>query len=65
MMPTNDLWEALGEVEEDDVPHVLTKLFIIYEEQLSRKPDDEATQLFFKRLRQALEQVNGCNLNRR
>jgi hypothetical protein len=65
MTATNDLWEALGEVEEDDAPHVLTKLFTIYEERLSRKPDDEATQLFFKHLGQALEQVNECNLNRR
>ncbi|MEN8200127.1 MAG: hypothetical protein ABFR63_08645 [Thermodesulfobacteriota bacterium] len=55
----------MGELEADDVPHVLTKLFTIYEERLDRSPDDEATLLFFKHLRQALEQVNECNLNRR
>jgi hypothetical protein len=65
MTNTNDLWEALGEVEEDDVPHVLTKLFTIYEERLNRRPDDQAAQLFFQHLSQALEQVNECNLNRR
>ncbi len=65
MMNSNDLWESLGNVEEDDIPHVLTKLFTIYEERLSRKPDDDASQLFFQYLSQALEQVNECNLNRR
>lgn len=62
---TNDLWETMGELGEDDVPHVLTKLFTIYEERLSRTPDDEATLLFFKHLGQALAQVDSCNLNRR
>ncbi len=62
---TNDLWEIMGELEEDDVPHVLTRLFTIYEERLSQTPDDEATALFFKHLGQALDQVDSCNLNRR
>ena len=64
-MNTNELWETMGDLEEEDVPHVLTKLFTIYEERLSRKPDDEAATLFFKHLGQALDQVNDCNLNRR
>lgn len=64
-MNTNELWEAIGNLEEEDIPHVLTKLFTIYEERLSQKPDDEATALFFKHLRQALDQVGDCNLNRR
>ena len=65
MMATNDLWEALGDVEEDDIPHVLTRLFTIYEERLERKDDDETALLFFRHLAQALEQVSECNLNRR
>ena len=64
-MNTNELWEIMGDLEEDDVPHVLTKLFTIYEERLSRKVDDETAILFFKHLGQALDQVNDCNLNRR
>lgn len=64
-MNTNTLWETLGDVEEDDVPHVLTKLFTIYEERLSMKADDEAAVLFFTHLEQALAQVDDCNLNRR
>jgi hypothetical protein len=65
MMNTNELWEALGDVEEDDIPHLLTRLFTICEERLSRKPDDETAQLFFQHRNQALEQVIECNLNRR
>lgn len=64
-MNTNELWEMMGDLEEEDVPHVLTKLFTIYEERLSQKPDDKATALFFKHLGQALGQVGECNLNRR
>jgi len=65
MKNTNDLWETLGDVEEDDIPHVLTKLFTIYEEKLERNPDDGAAKTFFKHLSQALTQVSECNLNRR
>ena len=65
MQNINTLWEILGNLEEEDAPHVLTKLFIIYEERLTRTPDDEATLLFFRHLKQALEQVDECNLNRR
>ncbi len=64
-MNTNDLWEKMGDLEEEDIPHVLTKLFTIYEERLHRMPDDEATALFFKHFGQALNQVSDCNLNRR
>ncbi len=65
MINTNDLWEAIGDLEEEDVPHVLTKLFTLYEERLSRHPDDEATLLFFQHLSQAMAQTSECNLNRR
>ncbi len=65
MTNTNDLWELLGDVEEDDVPHVLTKLFTIYEEKLGRDPHDKTAEEFFKHLSQALTQVDACNLNRR
>lgn len=65
MNKTNDLWEAIGDLEEDDIPHVLTKLFTIYEEKLQRNPDDGAVIDFFRHLSQALSQVNECNLNRR
>lgn len=65
MQSTNDIWETLGDVKEDDIPHVLTKLFTIYEEKIERNPNDRAAEEFFKYLSQALTQVDACNLNRR
>jgi hypothetical protein len=65
MRNTNDIWESLGDIEEEDVPHILTKLFTIYEEKLLQKPDDAAAIDFFKHLSQTLDQVTECNLNRR
>jgi len=65
MTNTNDLWEQLGDIDHDDTPHVLTKLFTIYEEKLQLNPDDKAVIDFFKHLSQTLTQVNECNLNRR
>lgn len=65
IIKTNDLWEALGDLQEEDIPHVLTKLFTIYEERLNRRPDDEAAQLFFQHLSQVVTQTGECNLNRR
>ncbi len=65
MKDTNELWEALGDIEEDDVSHVLTKLFITYEERQQLNPADEAAALFFQHLAQAISQTNECNLNRR
>ena len=64
-MNTSELWDLLGDVEEDDVPHVLTKLFTIYEERENRTPGDEAAKVFFTYLKQAMDQVGDCNLNRR
>lgn len=65
MTNTNDLWEAVGDLEEDDVPHVLNRLFTVYEERLQHNPADEAAALFFQHLSQAVSQTNECNLNRR
>ncbi len=62
---TNDLWEMVGELEEEDIPHVLTGLFTFYEKRLEQDQEDQAAALFFQTLSQTLTQVNGCNLNRR
>jgi len=65
MINSNELWEAIGDLEEEDIPHVLTKLFLIYEDRKRLNPDDEAAALFFKHLSQAVSQTSECNLNRR
>ena len=65
MRSPNDLWEAIGLLGEDEVPHVLTKLFSMYEELLTRDPGDENGALFFRNLDTAISQATLCNLNRR
>ena len=65
MTTANDVWEALGELAEEDAVHVLARLFALYEEQQQRSPDDEAAALFFRNLATAVNQTCTCNLNRR
>jgi len=54
MTTSNDSWAALGELEEEDAVHVLTRLFTMYDEQQQRNPDDKAAALFFRNLATAL-----------
>ena len=65
MSSSNEAWDHLGELSEDDAIHVLTRLFSMYEEREQRNPDDPATSLFFRNLITALGQTSSCNLNRR
>ncbi len=65
MTTANDVWEALGELAEEDAVHVLTRLFAMYEQQQQRSPDDPAAALFFRNLATAVSQADECNLNRR
>lgn len=65
MRNTNDLWEALGAVDPEETSHVLTKLFVVYEQLLANNPQDKEALLFFRNLDTALSQTTECNLNRR
>lgn len=65
MSSSNDAWEHLGELTEEDAMHVLTRLFSMYEEEEQRNPGDKAATLFFRNLITALGQTSACNLNRR
>ena len=65
MRSLNDLWEAIGSLGEDEVPHVLTRLFTMYEERLAKNSEDAEALLFFRNLDTAISQVTLCNLNRR
>lgn len=65
MRSPNDLWEALGDVDEEELPHVLTKLFVMYEELLQKDPKNDEAELFFRNLDNALTLSDECNLNRR
>lgn len=65
METPHEIWEALGELPEEELLHVLTKLFFSYEEQLKQNPADPGAAQFFMRLGTALSQTSQCNLNRR
>lgn len=68
MRRPNQLWEAIGDIDPEETGHVLTRLFVMYEQLLQNNPDDhkglEALN-FFKNLDIALTQTGECNLNRR
>jgi hypothetical protein len=68
MRSPNQLWEAIGDIDPDETSHVLTRLFVMYEQLLQNNPDDPKGQEaanFFKNLDIALTQTGECNLNRR
>lgn len=64
-MVTNDLWETLGTLADDQAMQVLTQLFARYEQQRERFPDDSAAATFFHNLALIVSQVQSCNVNRR
>jgi len=65
MRKPSDLWEAMGAVDDEETGHVLTKLFVMYEQLLACNPEDQEALNFFRNLDIALIQTAACNLNRR
>ena len=65
MRSRSELWEAVGSIEEEELQHVLTKLFMMYEELAERDPENPEADNFFLRLDNAITQSEECNLNRR
>lgn len=65
MRSPNEIWEALGEIDEEEIPHVLTKLFTMYEQLLTQEGETEETTRFFRNLGNAIDLSRECNLNRR
>ena len=65
MRTSNDLWEAIGAIDEEENGHVLTKLFAMYEQLLEKNPQDQEALNFFRNLDTALALTTECNLNRR
>jgi hypothetical protein len=60
-----DLWDAIGDIDEDETRNVLTKLFVMYEQLLDKDAENGEAKLFFKNLDLAILQTDECNLNRR
>ncbi len=65
MKTSGDIWEDIGSLSEDEMLHVITKLFACYEEQLSQKPNDAEALNFFNNLANSIDQTTACNSNRR
>lgn len=65
MKTPNDIWGELGELPEEEVMQVMTKLFALYEDRLNKNPEDQNALNFFINLNNAIEQTSQCNLNRR
>lgn len=65
MKSPNDIWADLGELSDEEVIHIMIKLFAIYEEKLKIKPEDREAMNFFRNLDNSISQTSQCNLNRR
>lgn len=64
-MNSNDLWEALGALDDDQAAQVLTQLFVRYDQRREQCPPDPASAVFFQDLAAIMAQVQSCNANRR
>ena len=65
MKSPNDIWANLGELPDEEVILIMTKLFTIYEDTLKNQPADKEALNFFKNLENSINQTSQCNLNRR
>lgn len=65
MRSPNDIWEALGDIDDEEAQHVLSKLFVMYEDLVTRNGESQETNRFFQNLDNAIELSQECNLNRR
>ncbi len=65
MKRSDDIWEKLGSLAEDELFHAVTKLFDFYEKQRQRNPEDREAINFFANLDNAIAQTIQCNSNRR
>ena len=65
MKTPNDIWDELGELPDEEVMHVMTKLFVLYEDRLNNNPEDQNALIFFRNLDNSISLTSQCNLNRR
>ncbi|OGR03752.1 MAG: hypothetical protein A2520_00015 [Deltaproteobacteria bacterium RIFOXYD12_FULL_53_23] len=64
-MNTSELWDTLGSMSEEEIPHMVTRLFALYEARLQQNQNDPEALLFFHHLALAISQTCQCNSNRR
>lgn len=65
MRSSSALWEALGSIDEEEINHVVTRLFTLYEQLIEIDPENPEGLRFFQNLDNALALTEECNLNRR
>ncbi len=65
MKNTDDIWEDIGSLSDDEMFHVITKLFDIYDNELKQIPTNSEALNFFKNLDNVISQTSQCNSNRR
>jgi hypothetical protein len=65
MRSPNEIWEALGEIDDEEAQHVLARIFTMYEEMVTQNGETKETSRFFRNLDNAIELTQECNLNRR
>ena len=64
-MNSNDLWEALGTLDNDQAYQILIQLFARYEERQEQHSDNPESRAFFQALATIISQVQSCNVSRR
>jgi len=64
-MDTNELWDALGSLDDEQAYQILTQLFARYEKCRELNPADPEAQAFFQALSVIMAQVQSCNVSRR
>ena len=64
-MNTSELWDALGSLPEEEMVHVVTRIFALYETRLQQNPEDTEALHFFRNLNLAITETCQCNSNRR
>lgn len=65
MKTSDEIWEDIGSVSEQELFHVMTKLFAHYEALLKHDPQHGEALHFFQALENALGETMRCNSNRR
>ncbi len=65
MKAPDDIWEEIGSLTEEELFHVITKLYAMYEDMLKKDPSSQEAMQFFKNMDIVITQTAQCNFNRR
>ena len=65
MKTPNEIWDDIGSLSENEMFHIVTKLFAIYESLYENAPDNIECKNFFRNLDNVIRQTSQCNSNRR